>query len=131
MGASALWRCRLVLVLLALWHRQVNAKVQQSLGGAAWQLRNSNGTVAVQATVPGSVQLNLMRQGVIGDPYAGFNDVLTQWVALDNWTFSSSFSVGEALAQKAAVILRCDGLDTVAKYETRLAPPMPGCSFPG
>ena len=48
--------------------------------------------VAVPATVPGSVYTDLMRAGVIGDPYARFNDVNYRWVALDNWTYTRTFN---------------------------------------
>ena len=91
------------------------ATTVQDLGSDCWNLRSSNGSVEVSATVPGSVQLNLMRHGVIGDPFAGYNDVLTQWVALDNWTLSFKFSTATDVYGRGAVLLQCEGLDTIAK----------------
>lgn len=44
----------------------------------------------------------------------GWNDWLEQWVAYDNWIYSSSFELTEAQISGKIVWLKCDGLDTVA-----------------
>ncbi|CAN0503445.1 unnamed protein product, partial [Ectocarpus sp. 12 AP-2014] len=55
----------------------------------SWTLRNDNGTIAVPATVPGHVHLDLLAAGVLhqGDPYFGTNELAYSWVALTNWTY--------------------------------------------
>ncbi len=40
--------------------------------------------------MPGDIYADLERAGVIGNPLYGFNDVLTRWVAYDNWTYYKS-----------------------------------------
>lgn len=44
--------------------------------------------------MPGQVSLDLLAAGIIEEPYKGFNDVLQQWIASDNWTYTrDAFSV--------------------------------------
>ncbi|CAM9824466.1 unnamed protein product, partial [Ectocarpus fasciculatus] len=59
------------------------------LGQLSWTLRNDNGTIAVPATVPGHVHLDLLAAGVLdeGDPYFGTNELAYSWVALTEWTY--------------------------------------------
>lgn len=73
------------------------------------------------ATVPGEIHTDLMRAGLLADPYSRFNDLLYRWVALDDWTFSRTFVLNskstttEALfGASQQVLLICDRLDTVA-----------------
>lgn len=91
-----------------------------SLNGK-WQLMNSNSSVSLSAEVPGCVHTSLQRQGFISvwthflksvltvqtlwnkcssnlysvsqDPYYRFNDLAYRWISLDNWTYTTSFSV--------------------------------------
>ena len=40
-----------------------------------------------QAEVPGSVQRDLVRHGILPDPFYGTNEELVQWVEDENWDF--------------------------------------------
>ena len=85
------------------------------LGGINWEVRSSNGSVVAPATVPGVVHTDLLAAGIIGEPYSGFNELLLRWVALDNWTFSRSFTVNRSfLDKRTSNALIFDGLDTHA-----------------
>ena len=60
----------------------------QQLGSSAgnkWRVTSSNGSVAVAATVPGQVQLDLQTAGMIGPTYDRFNQELNAWVYEDSW----------------------------------------------
>lgn len=85
------------------------------LGGVNWEVRCSNGSVVAPATVPGVVHTDLLAAGIIGEPYAGFNELLLRWVALDNWTDSRLFTVNISfLEEHTSDALIFDGLDTHA-----------------
>lgn len=45
------------------------------------------------ATVPGSVQLDLIKLGVLPDPYYGTNEEKVQWVEDEDWDFKKSFNL--------------------------------------
>lgn len=63
-----------------------------------------------------------MRAGIIEDPYFRDNDVKYRWIALDEWTFKTTFHVDEELLEAPAVLLVCEGLDTVAHIEVNKEP---------
>uniref|UniRef100_UPI00398ECDF8 beta-mannosidase isoform X2 n=1 Tax=Pristiophorus japonicus TaxID=55135 RepID=UPI00398ECDF8 len=48
------------------------------------------------------------------DPYYRFNDEAYRWIAMDNWTYSRTFTLPSDIRKWKRVNLVCDGLDTVA-----------------
>ncbi|XP_051803803.1 beta-mannosidase [Acanthochromis polyacanthus] len=84
-----------------------------SLNGK-WRLSNSNGSLLLPAQVPGCVHSALQQQGFILDPYFRFNDLSYRWISLDNWTYTTTFTVPPQLRVKQKVLLVFDGVDTVA-----------------
>ena len=71
----------------------------------------------VAATVPGCVHTDLLAQDLIPDPYYGENENDLQWIGHNDWVYSRSFEVNEALLSAERMDLVCDGLDTVATIE--------------
>ncbi|XP_067335844.1 beta-mannosidase isoform X1 [Channa argus] len=90
----------------------------QSLNGK-WSLSNSNGSVSLPAEVPGSVHSALQQQGYIQDPYFRFNDASYRWIAFENWTYTTTFTVSAHLRGQQKVLLVFDGVDTVASVSLR------------
>ncbi|KAK7148762.1 hypothetical protein R3I93_012947 [Phoxinus phoxinus] len=84
-----------------------------SLNGK-WQLLNSNSSVSLSAEVPGCVHTALQRQGFISDPYYRFNDLAYRWISLDNWTYTTSFSVPTHVREKEKAVLVFEGVDTIS-----------------
>jgi beta-mannosidase len=95
--------------------------VFQSLNAPAkdnvWHATCQNKSISVPATVPGQIQLDLLRSEppVLrdGDPYFRSNDLTYRWVALDNWTYARKFRAenGETSSSQLLVF---EGLDTVS-----------------
>lgn len=87
------------------------------LNGDDWGLVNGNGTVSIAATVPGVTHMDLMRAGILGDPYYRFNEIepLYRDVVYDQWTYSKTFSIDPAVLTFAQTDLVFDGLDTSAR----------------
>lgn len=82
-----------------------------SLNGK-WKLMNSNSSFSLSADVPGCVHTALQRQGFISDPYYRFNDLAYRWISLDNWTYTTSFSVSAHVRGKSVLVF--EGVDTVS-----------------
>lgn len=84
-----------------------------------WTVEPTAGPVTVAgrrllpATVPGCVTLDLMRAGIVPDPYIGTNEELHQWIGRTNWLYQTSFEA-EPGAGGERVDLVFEGLDTVA-----------------
>lgn len=86
-----------------------------SLDGDKWLLSDGSGRVKdVQATVPGQVHTTLYNQGIIKEPYYGWNDWTERWMAYDNWYYSLTFALTSEQVSNRSLYLRCGGLDTVA-----------------
>ena len=67
------------------------------------------------AQVPGSVHLDLMRAGVIPDPFYRMQERDVAWVDESDWIYETTFTVADPPPPNA--FLRFHGLDTVADIE--------------
>lgn len=66
------------------------------------------------AMVPGHVHLDLMRNGVIGDPFYRMQELGARWVDDTAWTFETRFQWTPD-PELPKVVLRFEGLDTVCR----------------
>jgi beta-mannosidase len=64
------------------------------------------------AEVPGHVHDDLVRAGVIPDPFRRMNERGVQWVDETDWEYETTFAWDEAPGD---VVLRFEGLDTIAE----------------
>jgi beta-mannosidase len=80
----------------------------------AWQLRAADDDELIAAQVPGCVHLDLIAAGKIPNPFWRDNEKLVQWVSGRAWCYSREFDITSELLQQDNVVLRCDGLDTLA-----------------
>lgn len=86
------------------------------LAGSGWTLSNEVGNVTgVPATVPGQVHVDLMRAGIIKDPYQYTRDLEYLWIPAQTWIYRKKFSLPTNMTSKSAFSLVLEGLDTVAE----------------
>ncbi len=94
---------------------------KMTLNGDRWQMRivgdqdvyGVNGQ-ALPAAIPGSVYGNLLQQGLMPDPYDRMNE-LTALPLMDNdFIFETDFSLREEQLAGDFLLLRFDGIDTLA-----------------
>ncbi|SFS19105.1 beta-mannosidase [Dyella sp. OK004] len=112
-----------VTLLLAGGHATAAPLATQVLQ-SGWQFHLATGSAAAKghpeaaewqaATVPGSVQTDLLAAGVIGDPFYRDNEARLQWIGLADWDYRLSFKVDAATLKHEHVELVFDGLDTFA-----------------
>ncbi|MBN1262462.1 MAG: glycoside hydrolase family 2 protein [Anaerolineae bacterium] len=70
------------------------------------------------ATIPGSVQTDLLALGLIPDPFVADNELAIQWVAERDWEYQLTFDLSDwsdSLGRFDRIDLVCDGLDTLAE----------------
>ncbi|MBV8158864.1 MAG: glycoside hydrolase family 2 protein, partial [Dyella sp.] len=89
-----------------------------------WQFRLAPGDAAaathpeatkwLPATVPGTVQTDLMAVRQAADPFYRDNEAKIQWVGLSDWQYRTTFNVDAATLSREHVELVLDGLDTYA-----------------
>ena len=68
----------------------------------------------VNATVPGSVYHDLLTAGQIPDPFYRDSENEALKIMDNDFVYSRSFTVPAGLLENDAVVLRCEGLDTLA-----------------
>jgi len=84
------------------------------LAAFPWRFRDCSGSTWIPATVPGCVHTDLLRAGLIPDPFWGTNEAALQWIGERDWEYATEFTAGPALLSERVVELVADGLDTVA-----------------
>jgi beta-mannosidase len=103
-----------------IFSRPIVGQVQQISLSDGWRFRAVASTEHPEAsqwraaTVPGVVQTDLQRAGVIPDPFFGDNERRLQWIGLADWEYKKDFDVTEAMLRREHIELVFDGLDTFA-----------------
>ncbi len=99
---------------------------------AGWEFRLAAGDAAAAehpeatswraATVPGTVQTDLMAARLLPDPAWRDNESRVQWVGLSDWEYRTTFQVDDATLARDHVALIFDGLDTFAQVRVNGQP---------
>lgn len=80
----------------------------------AWTLTRSDDDRTYPAQVPGGVHQDLHAAGVIPDPLYRDNEKDLLWIGETEWVYRRTFEVERSFLRLRRVILRCEGLDTLA-----------------
>ncbi len=84
-----------------------------SLNGQ-WHLSQAGKESPIPASVPGCVHTALLAAELIPDPYYRDNELKLMWIGETDWIYRRRFDVDPALLAEDQVLLRCEGLDTLA-----------------
>lgn len=68
----------------------------------------------LEAKVPGIVQQDLIRHGLLPDPFYGLNEQKIQWVEKEDWEYKTTFRISREQLARKGILLCFDGLDTYA-----------------
>ncbi len=82
--------------------------------GGPWTLSQANASLTLPAEVPGSVVADLLAAGKLPAPYWRDNEEQFQWIGRADWIYTRSFEVCNDLLAHDRILLRCEGLDTLA-----------------
>ncbi len=86
---------------------------QYSLSGP-WQMRQCGQQQLHNATIPGSVYSTLLADGTLADPFYRDNEGPAFQLMRNDFEFFRTFTPGDDLLEMNRIILRCEGLDTLA-----------------
>ncbi|NPV47142.1 MAG: glycoside hydrolase family 2 protein [Armatimonadetes bacterium] len=84
-----------------------------SLNGA-WEVTQVGGGAPLPASVPGNIHADLLAASIIPDPFYRDNEDHLRWIGEAEWVYSRRFEVPAAMLDHQRVLLRCEGLDTLA-----------------
>lgn len=79
-----------------------------------WRLRQARMSNEYPAEVPGTVHLDLIRDGLIEDPFQGLNERAVQWVDKEDWIYETAFTPADSVMNKNNINIVFKGLDTYA-----------------
>ena len=80
-----------------------------------WQVSQAGKNDWIPATVPGGTYTDLLAAGKIPDPFYRDNEKSVQWVGDSDWIYKRTFDVPDDVLNNERVLLRCEGLDTLAQ----------------
>lgn len=105
-----------VLMCLAssLWTRSLAALPEVVELDSCWSFSRVGGDEWLPAVVPGTVHQDLLRHGLLPDPFYGTNEKKIQWVENEDWAYRMNFTLGEEQMGRQAARLVFQGLDTYA-----------------
>ncbi|HJM46375.1 MAG TPA: glycoside hydrolase family 2 protein [Candidatus Marinimicrobia bacterium] len=79
-----------------------------------WEFRQAGTKTWYPAEVPGHVHTDLMKNGLIPDPFIGTNELEVQWVENEDWEYLSHFQINQSQLHHDRIDLTFEGLDTYA-----------------
>lgn len=118
MKSVYLWLTALVCALLlnscTLKKEELIEKIQLSDN---WKFRLAENSDAPwhEANVPGTVHTDLLKNGLIPDPFYGCNENIAQWIGQTDWVYQNTFKIDQKLLDHNQIRLVFEGLDTYAK----------------
>ena len=80
-----------------------------------WKMRRLPGGAFIPARVPGSVYNDLLLNKQMEDPFWRDNEDKAFAVMEDDYEYRTEFSVPQKMMKMDMILLRCDGLDTLAE----------------
>ncbi len=107
---------RLLFILFAIMMMtsQAHAALVTVPLNQGWKFRQERLSNWHPATVPGTVQTDLMACHLLDDPFYRLNERGAQWVDKEDWIYETHFDLPATLAGKKHVELLFNGLDTYA-----------------
>lgn len=81
----------------------------------AWRMKRTDEREWIDAVVPGSVFNDLLRADKMEDPFYRDNEMAALELTKFDYEYERGFEVDSALLARDAVLLRCEGLDTLCE----------------
>ncbi|MCX6282649.1 MAG: glycoside hydrolase family 2 protein, partial [Bacteroidetes bacterium] len=106
----------IVLLFFCILLQPVSAQLPHNIDlNGSWEFRQAGTTLWYPASVPGCVQLDLLKNSIIPDPFYGTNEDSVQWVALKDWEYRRIFFASADILSSGHIDLVFEGLDTYVK----------------
>lgn len=108
-GAICAWE-----PLVSVCRAAVSAPPRRLNLNGAWEVSKADKGEWISATVPGCVHTDLLAAKKIPDPFYRDNEDALQWIGKSSWVYRRTFDVPDDVLKNDRVLLRCEGLDTLA-----------------
>ncbi|HIB47284.1 MAG TPA: glycoside hydrolase family 2 protein [Flavobacteriaceae bacterium] len=104
-----------IVLVASLLYSCTQPNTSLSLNGTDWKFSKVGKENFQPATVPGTVQTDLLKLGQIPDPFLLNNEDSIQWISKLDWVYRKTFSVPKKQLIKKRHLLKFEGLDTYAE----------------
>ena len=94
--------------------RQNDDHLQYARSGQLNGTYNGSVPASFPAEVPGTIHTDLLRNGIIEDPFFGDHETRLQWIGEWDWIYRISFQPDPEIWKRRYVVLLFEGLDTYA-----------------
>jgi len=112
---KSLIRLSLAAIMLLIFLPRIHAQDMNKIDlGGTWKFQRAGSTQWNDGTVPGCVHLDLMKNGIINDPFFRDNEQFIQWIGSTGWEYKKTIMVSDSLLDYRHIELVCTGLDTYA-----------------
>ena len=106
------------LVALSLCSCSPKEMVRKVSLADGWKFRaDQESAIWHKAIVPGTVHTDLLRNGLIPDPFYGCNERDLQWIGEKNWIYTKTFTINSETLESSKINLIFEGLDTYARVQ--------------
>ena len=109
--------CLFLLIVMMMTVTNLQASPVSVSLTKGWQFRQARLSNWHPATVPGTVQTDLMACHLLDDPFFRLNERGAQWVDKEDWIYENRFDLPAELKGRSHVELCFNGLDTYADVE--------------
>jgi len=99
------------------------------LSNTKWTFHEKGSDKVLHARVPGCVQMDLLANGEIPDPYYRTNEDSLQWIGEKDWVYRTEFLVEPGMFERENLELVFKGLDTYADVYLNNAPVLKADNF--
>ncbi|GBD88517.1 exo-beta-D-glucosaminidase precursor [bacterium BMS3Abin03] len=87
------------------WHFKIGDEITGYIQFKKWK----------KCVVPGTVHTDLLKLGLIEDPFYEDNELELRWISDSDWIYRNVFDYPDEFEKESPVILVFDGLDTIAE----------------
>ena len=77
-----------------------------------WTFKNNIDSVWLEASVPGDVHTDLLKNGLIEDPFYRLNEHDLQWIDKTDWEYKTEFDLSQKDLNSHSLALEFQGIDT-------------------
>jgi len=104
----------IVFILFFISCNESKTDIERQNLSKNWIFLQEGDSLWMPATIPGTVQTDLLNLKKIPQPFKANNEDSIQWISENNWRYKTHFLVAEEVLLKSKHFLNFEGLDTYA-----------------
>lgn len=108
-------KINIVIIFIVSLLQGLQGQISRHLLHDDWRVLNPKDGTWYPAVVPGEVHTDLIRNGLIENPFRDTNEQEVQWISENKWYYLTTFAINKAQLESEHCRLIFEGLDTYAE----------------